>query len=113
MATLTDIKVDIPTIQGVVVLSGKAPTKDASDLAAMLAKDTEGRHGRSPTRSSSLNKSFFRSKERPGPNRGAHIKNRSTQGRTSTSNDHALAVLPQDIDVGFARWASGSSMLSG
>jgi len=27
---------------GVVVLSGKAPTKDASDLAAMLAKDTEG-----------------------------------------------------------------------
>jgi osmotically-inducible protein OsmY len=28
--------------QGVVVLSGTAPTKDASDLAAMLAKDTEG-----------------------------------------------------------------------
>ena len=27
---------------GVVWLSGKAPTKDASDLAAMLAKDTEG-----------------------------------------------------------------------
>jgi hyperosmotically inducible protein len=41
MATLTDIKVDTDN-QGVVVLSGKAPTKDASDLAAMLAKDTEG-----------------------------------------------------------------------
>ena len=41
MATLTDIKVDTDN-QGVVVLSGKAPTKDASDLAAMIAKDTEG-----------------------------------------------------------------------
>jgi hyperosmotically inducible periplasmic protein len=41
MATLTDIKVDTDN-QGVVVLSGTAPTKDASDLAAMLAKDTEG-----------------------------------------------------------------------
>jgi hyperosmotically inducible periplasmic protein len=41
MSTLADIKVDTDN-QGVVVLSGKAPTKDASDLAAMLAKDTEG-----------------------------------------------------------------------
>ena len=41
MATLTNIKVDTDN-QGVVVLSGKAPTKDASDLAAMIAKDTEG-----------------------------------------------------------------------
>ena len=41
MSTLTDIKVDTDN-QGMVVLSGKAPTKDASDLAAMLAKDTEG-----------------------------------------------------------------------
>ena len=41
MATLSDIKVDTDK-DGVVVLSGKAPTKDASDLAAMLAKDTEG-----------------------------------------------------------------------
>jgi len=41
MSTLADIKVDTDN-QGMVVLSGKAPTKDASDLAAMLAKDTEG-----------------------------------------------------------------------
>jgi hyperosmotically inducible periplasmic protein len=41
MATLTDIKVDTDN-QGVVWLSGKAPTKDASDLAEMIAKDTEG-----------------------------------------------------------------------
>jgi hyperosmotically inducible periplasmic protein len=41
MSTLTNIKVDTDN-QGVVWLSGKAPTQDASDLAAMLAKDTEG-----------------------------------------------------------------------
>jgi hyperosmotically inducible protein len=41
MATLTDIKVDTDS-QGVVWLSGRAPTKDASDLAGMIAKDTEG-----------------------------------------------------------------------
>ena len=41
MSTLTNIKVDTDN-QGVVVLSGKAPTTDASDLAAMIAKDTDG-----------------------------------------------------------------------
>jgi hyperosmotically inducible protein len=41
MSTLADIKVDTDN-QGMVVLSGKAPSKDASDLAAMIAKDTEG-----------------------------------------------------------------------
>jgi len=41
MSTLTNIKVDTDD-QGVVWLSGKAPTKDASDLAAMIAKDTDG-----------------------------------------------------------------------
>jgi hyperosmotically inducible protein len=41
MSTLTKIKVDTDS-QGVVWLSGVAPTKDASDLAAMLAKDTDG-----------------------------------------------------------------------
>jgi hyperosmotically inducible periplasmic protein len=41
LATLTNIKVDTDN-QGVVWLSGKAPTKDASDLAAALAKDTDG-----------------------------------------------------------------------
>jgi len=41
MATLTDIKVDTDN-QGVVWLSGKAPTRDAADLAVMLAKDTDG-----------------------------------------------------------------------
>lgn len=41
MATLTKIKVDTDN-QGVVWLSGMAPTQDASDLAAMLAKDTDG-----------------------------------------------------------------------
>ncbi|MDP9084153.1 MAG: BON domain-containing protein [Pseudomonadota bacterium] len=41
MFTLTNIKVDTDN-QGVVWLSGKAPTKDASDLAALIAKDTEG-----------------------------------------------------------------------
>lgn len=41
MATLSNIKVDTDN-QGVVWLSGKAPTKDASDLATMIAKDTDG-----------------------------------------------------------------------
>ncbi len=41
MSTLTNIKVDTDN-QGIVWLSGKAPTQDASDLAAMLAKDTDG-----------------------------------------------------------------------
>lgn len=41
MSTLTNIKVDTDN-QGVVWLSGKAPTQDASDLAAMIAKNTEG-----------------------------------------------------------------------
>jgi hyperosmotically inducible protein len=41
MSTLTNIKVDTDS-QGVVWLSGKAPTQDASDLAAMIAKDTDG-----------------------------------------------------------------------
>ncbi len=41
MSTLTNIQVDTDN-QGVVWLSGKAPTKDASDLAAMIAKDTNG-----------------------------------------------------------------------
>jgi hyperosmotically inducible protein len=41
LSTLTNINVDTDNA-GVVYLSGKAPTKDASDLAAMLAKDTEG-----------------------------------------------------------------------
>jgi hyperosmotically inducible protein len=37
MATLTDIQVDTDNA-GVVWLSGKAPTQDASDLAKMIAK---------------------------------------------------------------------------
>jgi hyperosmotically inducible protein len=41
LSTLTNIKVDTDE-NGVVWLSGRAPTKDASDLAAMLAKDTDG-----------------------------------------------------------------------
>jgi hyperosmotically inducible protein len=41
MSTLTNIKVDTDE-QGVVWLSGKAPTQDASDLATMIAKDTDG-----------------------------------------------------------------------
>ena len=41
MSTLTNIQVDTDN-QGVVWLSGKAPTKDASDLAGMIAKDTTG-----------------------------------------------------------------------
>jgi hyperosmotically inducible protein len=41
LSTLTKIKVDTDD-QGTVWLSGTAPTKDASDLAAMIAKDTDG-----------------------------------------------------------------------
>lgn len=41
LSTLTNIQVDTDS-HGVVWLSGKAPTQDASDLAAMLAKSTEG-----------------------------------------------------------------------
>jgi osmotically-inducible protein OsmY len=41
MSTLTNIKVDTDE-QGVVYLSGKAPTQDASDLAGMIAKNTDG-----------------------------------------------------------------------
>jgi hyperosmotically inducible periplasmic protein len=41
MSTLTDIKVNTDK-DGVVWLSGTAPTKDASDLAEMLTKDTDG-----------------------------------------------------------------------
>jgi hyperosmotically inducible periplasmic protein len=41
MSTLTDIKVDTDK-SGVVWLSGKAPTKDAKDLAEMITKDTDG-----------------------------------------------------------------------
>ncbi len=41
MSTLTAIKVDTDA-NGAVWLSGKAPTKDAKDLAAMVAKDTDG-----------------------------------------------------------------------
>jgi hyperosmotically inducible protein len=41
MSTLTHIKVDTDA-NGVVWLSGTAPTTDARDLAVMLAKDTDG-----------------------------------------------------------------------
>jgi hyperosmotically inducible periplasmic protein len=41
LTTLTRIKVDTDA-NGVVWLSGRAPTQDASDLAAMIAKNTEG-----------------------------------------------------------------------
>lgn len=41
MATLTKIKVNTDN-QGVVWLSGNAPTQDASDLAAALAKNIDG-----------------------------------------------------------------------
>jgi len=41
MSTLTSIKVDTDA-NGVVWLSGKAPTKDAVDLAEMIAKNTDG-----------------------------------------------------------------------
>ena len=41
MATLTHVKVDTDA-NGVVWLSGTAPTKDARDLAGMIAKETDG-----------------------------------------------------------------------
>ena len=41
LSTLTRITVDTDE-NGVVWLSGRAPTQDAVDLATMLAKDTEG-----------------------------------------------------------------------
>jgi osmotically-inducible protein OsmY len=41
MSTLTRIKVDTDE-NGVVWLSGRAPTQDAVDLATMIAKSTEG-----------------------------------------------------------------------
>jgi len=41
LSTLTRIKVDTDA-DGVVWLSGRAPTRDAADLAAMIATNTEG-----------------------------------------------------------------------
>jgi hyperosmotically inducible periplasmic protein len=41
LTTLTRINVDTDA-NGVVWLSGKAPTKDAADMAGLLAKDTDG-----------------------------------------------------------------------
>ena len=41
LSTLTKIKVDTDA-NGVVWLSGRAPTQDAADMAGLLAKDTEG-----------------------------------------------------------------------
>ena len=41
LTTLTHIKVDTDA-NGVVWLSGRAPTQDAVDMAGLLAKDTEG-----------------------------------------------------------------------
>ena len=41
MSTLTHVKVDTDAI-GVVFLSGTVPTKDARDLAGMIAQDTDG-----------------------------------------------------------------------
>lgn len=41
MSTLTNIKVDTDA-NGAVWLSGKAPTKDARDLAEMITKNTDG-----------------------------------------------------------------------
>ncbi len=41
LSTLTRIKVDTDE-NGVVWLSGRAPTQDASDLAGMIAKNTDG-----------------------------------------------------------------------
>jgi hyperosmotically inducible protein len=41
LSTLTHIKVDTDE-NGVVYLSGRAPNQDAVDMAAMIAKDTEG-----------------------------------------------------------------------
>jgi osmotically-inducible protein OsmY len=41
MLNLTNIKVDTDN-RGIVWLSGKAPTKDASDLAEKITRDTDG-----------------------------------------------------------------------
>jgi hyperosmotically inducible periplasmic protein len=41
LTTLTRIKVDTDE-NGVVWLSGRAPTQDAVDMAALIAKDTDG-----------------------------------------------------------------------
>jgi hyperosmotically inducible protein len=41
MSTLTHVRVDTDE-NGVVWLSGTAPTKDARDLAGLIAKDTDG-----------------------------------------------------------------------
>jgi hyperosmotically inducible protein len=41
LSTLTNIQVDTDR-QGIVWLSGHAPTQDAIDLAVMIAKGTEG-----------------------------------------------------------------------
>jgi hyperosmotically inducible periplasmic protein len=41
MSTLTKVSVDTDK-NGVVWLSGTAPTKDAKNLAGLIAKDTEG-----------------------------------------------------------------------
>jgi hyperosmotically inducible periplasmic protein len=41
LTTLTRIKVDTDE-NGVVWLSGRAPTQDAVDMATLIAKDTEG-----------------------------------------------------------------------
>jgi hyperosmotically inducible protein len=41
MSTLTHVKVDTDA-NGVVFLSGTVPSKDARDLAGMIAKDTDG-----------------------------------------------------------------------
>jgi hyperosmotically inducible protein len=41
LSTLTKIKVDTDA-NGVVWLSGRAPTQDAADVAGLIAKDTDG-----------------------------------------------------------------------
>ncbi|HXA35444.1 MAG TPA: BON domain-containing protein [Steroidobacteraceae bacterium] len=41
LSTLTKVKVDTDE-NGVVWLSGRAPTQDAADMAGLIAKDTNG-----------------------------------------------------------------------
>lgn len=41
LSTLTKIKVDTDE-NGIVWLSGRAPTQDAADMAGLIAKDTDG-----------------------------------------------------------------------